>query len=104
MNAQGSQIIVTQTVIQTGSPGNSTVGGNKDGGGTNVGAIVGGVVGGVCGLALILGIIFLIMRKRKRSYRDDFDDMMVSFFATHTEWLAVSALFLCFASFRSCGR
>lgn len=73
----GSVVYVTQTSYPSG---NSTVdGNNKDkGGGTNVGAIVGGVVGGVCGLALILGIIFFIVRKRKRSYRDDFDDMMVS--------------------------
>lgn len=77
-NAEGSQIIVTQTIIETTVPGNSTIGNKDHGGGTNVGAIVGGVVGGVCGLALILGIIFLIIRKRKRSYRDDFDDMMVS--------------------------
>jgi len=34
---------------------------------TNVGAIAGGVVGGVVGLALILGLIFFLLKRRKRA-------------------------------------
>lgn len=45
----------------------------------DVGAIVGGVVGGVVGLALLAGLLWFFFRKRRRSLRDDFDDMMVSF-------------------------
>lgn len=42
------------------------------------GAIAGGVVGGVVGLALIGALLWFFLRKRRRSLRDDFDDMMVS--------------------------
>jgi LPXTG-motif cell wall-anchored protein len=41
------------------------------------GAIAGGVVGGVLGLALIAGLLFFFLRKRRRDHRDDFDDGMV---------------------------
>jgi hypothetical protein len=43
----------------------------------DVGAIVGGVVGGVVGLLIIGALLWFFLRK-KRSHRDDFDDMMVS--------------------------
>jgi hypothetical protein len=43
----------------------------------DVGAIVGGVVGGVAGLLIIGALLWFFLRK-KRSHRDDFDDMMVS--------------------------
>jgi hypothetical protein len=41
----------------------------------DVGAIVGGVVGGVVGLLIIGALLWFFLRK-KRSHRDDFDDMM----------------------------
>lgn len=43
---------------------------------SNVGAIVGGVVGGVCGAIAIAILVWLLFRRRKRNYREDFDDMM----------------------------
>ncbi|WWD07336.1 hypothetical protein V865_005434 [Kwoniella europaea PYCC6329] len=65
-DANGS-VVVTPT---------ATVGaGSSSGGGSNTGAIVGGVVGGVVGLALI-GILLWFLLKRRRSNRDEFDDMM----------------------------
>jgi LPXTG-motif cell wall-anchored protein len=46
---------------------------------SETGAIAGGVVGGVLGLALIAGLLFFFLRKRRRSLRDDFDDGMVGY-------------------------
>ncbi|BEI80252.1 hypothetical protein CcaverHIS002_0107810 [Cutaneotrichosporon cavernicola] len=43
---------------------------------SNVGPIVGGVVGGVGGAIVIAVLVWLLFRRRKRNYRDDFDDMM----------------------------
>lgn len=72
-NANGA--LVTETSVST----SAVAGGSGGGGGssnTNVGAIVGGVVGGVVGLALLAGLLWFFFRKRRRSLRDDFDDMM----------------------------
>jgi len=43
---------------------------------SNTGAIAGGVVGGVVGALLAFAVLFFIFRKRRRSHRDDFDDLM----------------------------
>ncbi|WVN89755.1 uncharacterized protein L203_104985 [Cryptococcus depauperatus CBS 7841] len=69
-NSNG-QVTVSTSVISTGAAsGNSSSNGSS-----HTGAIVGGVVGGVAGIA-ILSILVWFLLKRKRSHRDDFDDMM----------------------------
>ncbi|KAL1409818.1 hypothetical protein Q8F55_003815 [Vanrija albida] len=80
----GNAVTIFTTITTTDANGNlvvSTSGsvtteGAKGGSKTNVGAIAGGVVGGVVGLILILGVVLFIFRKKRKSYRDDFDDMM----------------------------
>lgn len=34
----------------------------------------------MCGLAIIIGLFVWLFRKRRRNYRDDFDEMMVRAF------------------------
>jgi len=68
LTAQSSRISSISTVTTTNSALPVQTGGGGGGGGskTNVGAIVGGVVGGLAVIgAFAIGIIFLLMRKRK---------------------------------------
>jgi nitrate reductase gamma subunit len=46
----------------------------------DVGAIAGGVVGGVVGLLAILGLVWFLLRRKRRNMHNDFDDNMVSNF------------------------
>lgn len=48
--------------------------------GSDVGAIAGGVVGGVVGLLAILGLVWFLLRRKRRNMHNDFDDNMVSNF------------------------
>lgn len=43
---------------------------------TSTGAIVGGVVGGVAGLIILAALAWFLLKKRRKSHRAEFDDMM----------------------------
>lgn len=64
----------TVTTISSGvatssaNPGSPRTLGNPSS--SSVGAIAGGVVGGVCGLALIIGIIWYTLHRRRKSKRE----------------------------------
>ena len=45
---------------------------NNNSSSSNTGAIAGGVVGGVAGVALILGAIWFVFRRRRRSLREGY--------------------------------
>ncbi|KAJ3509629.1 hypothetical protein NLJ89_g5122 [Agrocybe chaxingu] len=51
----------------TSPAANTNVGASSGGGKSNAGAIAGGVVGGVVGLAIIAGLVFWFLRRRKAS-------------------------------------
>ncbi|KAH7342668.1 hypothetical protein BKA65DRAFT_295561 [Rhexocercosporidium sp. MPI-PUGE-AT-0058] len=57
----------TSTSTSTSGPSSSSSGSASPPSSSNTGAIAGGVVGGVLGLALIAGLIFFFMRRRKRT-------------------------------------
>lgn len=61
-------LLLINTVTGSASGGSINDGSNNTSGGssTNVGAIAGGVVGGVLGLALIAGLIWFLLRQRRR--------------------------------------
>ena len=63
--ARYTPIATRQSVSGGSSP--SFNGGDSPARGTNTGAIAGGVVGGIALLALILAVVFILMRRRKRS-------------------------------------
>ncbi|OXC68625.1 hypothetical protein AYX13_02830 [Cryptococcus neoformans] len=65
--------VVTTSPTATISGGSS--GSSSSSSSNHTGAIVGGVVGGVAGLALIAILLWFLLKRRK-SHRDDFDDMM----------------------------
>ncbi|KAF2819441.1 hypothetical protein CC86DRAFT_307180 [Ophiobolus disseminans] len=71
-----SGAVITRTVVQTPSPTpNSSsssvpVRTGNGGSGTNVGAIAGGVAGGIVGLLAIVGVIFVVLWKRKKHQRE----------------------------------
>lgn len=62
----------TPSGVPSSSP-SSSVDPNKQSRGTNVGTIVGGVIGGVLGLALVVGIAWLLVRRRRfrKTGKDD---------------------------------
>lgn len=64
-------VTVSPTATMTGGSSGSSSSDSSN----HTGAIVGGVVGGVAGLALIAIVLWFLLRRRK-SHRDDFDDMM----------------------------
>ncbi|KAF8163453.1 hypothetical protein B0H34DRAFT_795165 [Crassisporium funariophilum] len=51
----------------TGTSGGSTPGATKGGSKVNAGAIAGGVVGGIVGLAVIAGLVFWLLRRRRQT-------------------------------------
>src|SRR4030095_10785409 len=51
----------------TSSPSSSATSGSSSSTSSNAGAIAGGVVGGIAGLALIVGLLWFFIRRRKQS-------------------------------------
>ncbi|KIM48890.1 hypothetical protein M413DRAFT_438063 [Hebeloma cylindrosporum] len=65
--AGGPESTRLPTSTSTSSHTTATPGTKSSSGKTNVGAIAGGVVGGVVGLALIVGLIFWLLRRRAKT-------------------------------------
>ncbi|KAF7188318.1 hypothetical protein HII31_10382 [Pseudocercospora fuligena] len=67
-SSTSSAATTASSTTSTAGPTSTTA--NSDSGSTTTGAIAGGVVGGVAGLAIIGGVIWFFLRKRKSNSHD----------------------------------